>query len=47
MSNIIRDLVRPAGFSPATWAELGPAQKNKNKNKNSSKIISKKYVILL
>jgi hypothetical protein len=35
--------VRPAGFSPATWAQLGPAQKKTIiiKNKNSSKIISK------
>jgi len=36
--------VRAAGFSPATWAQLGPAQKIIIiiiKNKNSSKIISK------
>jgi len=36
------DPVRPAGSSPATWAELGTAQKKKLlKNENSSKIISK------
>jgi len=43
------DPVRPAGSSPATWAELDPTQKkSKIKNQNIKKKIakiSKKFVI--
>ena len=41
---------RPAGFSPAMWAQLGPALKKNKKNKNSSKLFQRIYdffVILL